>query len=251
MPRYKILLEYDGSAFHGWQAQRGHDSAQEALARACFAYAQEEIVPYGAGRTDSGVHALGQVAHLDFSREKDPREMKEALNFHLKPQPIVLLEASLAPPDFHARHSAKARAYLYRIWNRAEALTFQKGLFWHVRQPLNIAAMREAAGVFLGTHDFTTFRAAHCQAASPTKTLDALEIWREGEEIRIGAKARSFLHHQIRSLVGALKYVGEGRWTAEEARAALEAKDRARCPPMAPARGLYLERVFYGEEETA
>ena len=250
MRRYKILVEYDGRAFHGWQAQKGQNSAQEALQRAFFAYAQERTHPYGAGRTDAGVHALGQVAHLDFSKEKDPQEMKKALNFHLKPQPIAVLEASRADPTFHARFSAKARLYLYKIKNRASPLTYQKGLFWHVRPHLEEAAMREASEVFLGSHDFTTFRAAQCQAASPVKTLDALEIVREGEEIRIAAKARSFLHHQVRSLVGALKYVGEGKWTPQQARRALRAKDRACCPPIAPAHGLYLARVFYeGEKE--
>ena len=247
MPRYKLLLEYDGRAFCGWQAQRQGLSVQEVLEKASLAYAQEKTRIYGAGRTDSGVHAMGQVAHLDWTREKDPKEIQDAMNFHIKTLPLTILEVAKVSADFHARFSATARHYLYKIRNRAQRLTFEQGLFWHVRPPLDIKRMEDAAEHFVGTHDFTTFRSAHCQAATPKKTLSLLKVEKKGEVIEIRAEARSFLQHQVRGLVGALKYVGAGQWSPEDAKRALQAAERAQCPPQAPAHGLYLERVLYDD----
>ena len=246
MARFKLTLEYDGAPFVGWQRQDNGPSVQAALEDALRALTGRAVEVVGAGRTDAGVHALGQVAHIDLADERfDARKLREALNYHLKPAPIAVLAAAPAPADFHARFSATARAYLYVIVNRRAPLAIDRGRAWQVRQPLDVAAMAAAAEPLLGHHDFTSFRAAQCQAKSPCKTLDRLTVTREGDEIHIEAGARSFLHHQVRNIVGTLKWVGEGKWTAREVAAALAARDRTAAGPTAPADGLYLVSVAY------
>ena len=246
MARFKLTLEYDGAPFVGWQRQDNGPSVQAALEDALRALTGRAVEVVGAGRTDAGVHALGQVAHIDLADERfDGRKLREALNYHPKPAPIAVLAAAPAPADFHARFSATARAYLYVIVNRRAPLAIDRGRAWQVRQPLDVAAMAAAAEPLLGHHDFTSFRAAQCQAKSPCKTLDRLTVTREGDEIHIEAGARSFLHHQVRNIVGTLKWAGEGKWTAREVAAALAARDRAAAGPTAPADGLYLVSVAY------
>jgi len=247
MPRFRIDVEYDGRPYAGWQRQAGQPSVQEAIEKAIAAFSGEEVTLRGAGRTDAGVHALGQVAHFDLSRGWKADTVRDALNAHLgmAGEMISILGAAAAPEDFDARFSAKARHYLYRILNRRSPPALDHGKVWHVARRLDAEAMHEAAQRLVGRHDFTTFRSVQCQAKSPVKTLDRLEVSRLGEEIEIRASARSFLHNQVRSLVGTLKKVGEGAWTAADVQAALEARDRAACGPVAPPEGLYLVRVDY------
>jgi tRNA pseudouridine38-40 synthase len=245
MPRYRLTIEYDGTPFVGWQIQANGASVQGRLAEAIHKFCGETVSPRGAGRTDAGVHALGQVAHIDLAREWPTDTIRAAVNFHLKPDPIAIVACGLAPPDFDARFSAVARHYRYRILARPAPPVLDRDRVWWVPQPLDAGAMREAATRLVGRHDFTTFRAAGCQARSPVKTLDRLDARAVGEEIVIEASARSFLHNQVRSMVGSLKLVGEGKWTADDLAAALAAKDRTACGPVAPARGLYLVRVDY------
>jgi len=243
--RFKLTLEYDGSDFVGWQRQAIGMSIQQALEEAAFRITAETAQVHGAGRTDAGVHALGQVAHIDIEKAITADKLRDALNFHLKPAPIAVIAAEIAAPDFHARFSATRRAYLYRIVNRRAPLTVDHGRAWLVNAPLDSGAMQDAAQVLTGTHDFTTFRATLCQAKSPVKTLERLSVHRVGEEIQIIAESRSFLHHQVRNMVGTLKLVGEGKWSKADVQAALEAKDRAEGGPTAPPDGLYLTRVSY------
>lgn len=245
MPRYKVVLEYDGGPFVGWQAQENGPSVQARLAQAIHAFCGEAVNPRGAGRTDAGVHALGQVAHFDLGKDWPADRVREALNAHLRPDPVAVLECELAADDFDARFSAVKRHYLYRIVNRRAPLALDRGRAWQVAVPLDANAMDKAAQALVGQHDFTTFRSTQCQAKSPVKTLDALGVTRTGEEIRIEASARSFLHNQVRSMVGSLKLVGEGKWTGRQIAKALEAKDRAACGPVSPPDGLYLVRVDY------
>lgn len=245
MPRYKLTLEYDGGPFVGWQRQDNGVSVQSALEEAIFRFTGERVGATAAGRTDAGVHALGQVAHIDLDRPRETDTVRDAINFHLKPLPVAVLMAEEVAPDFHARFSARARAYVYRIICRRSPVTVDAGRVWWVRVALDAEAMREGAKRLLGTHDFTSFRASDCQAASPVKTLDRLDVVRQGEDIRIYAGARSFLHHQVRNLVGTLKFVGEGKWTPDDVTRALEARDRAQGGPTAPAEGLYLTSVSY------
>ncbi|MCP5373146.1 MAG: tRNA pseudouridine(38-40) synthase TruA [Hyphomicrobiales bacterium] len=249
MPRYRLVLEYDGGGFVGWQRQANGTGVQQVLEEAIAAFAGVPAVAHAAGRTDAGVHALGQVAHFDLDRDFDPDTVRNALNFHLKPAPVVVRAAAVAAPDFHARFSATERRYLYRILNRRPPPALDRGRVWWVPAPLDAAAMGEAARVLVGSHDFTTFRAAMCQARSPVKTVDEITVDRPGgdggEEIRITVRARSFLHHQVRNFAGSLRLVGEGKWTAADLRAALEARDRARGGPTAPPEGLYLTGVSY------
>jgi tRNA pseudouridine38-40 synthase len=245
MPRYKLLIEYDGTPFVGWQMQAGGLTVQGVLAAAVEAFAGEKVAVQGAGRTDSGVHALGQVAHIDLAREWDTDTVRDALTARLRPHPAAVLAAEQVPDGFNARTSAKARHYLYRLVNRRGDLALDRNRAWRVARPLDAAAMHEAAQRLIGKHDFTTFRAAECQANSPLKTLDRLDVARDGTEIRIAASARSFLHHQVRSMVGSLALVGEGRWSADDLAAALAARDRKACGPIAPPHGLYLVRVEY------
>ena len=245
MPRYRLDLEYDGRPYHGFQAQAGQPTIQGSLERAVTAFTGETVRIHAAGRTDSGVHALQQVAHVDLERDWRPEVVRDALNAHLAPEPIAVTTAAPAPADFHARFSAKARRYLYRIVNRPSPPTLDQGRVWHVKRPLDAAAMGEAARALTGHHDFTTFRDAGCQAKSPMKTLDVAQVRREGPEIWLAFSARSFLHRQVRSMTGSLVEVGAGRWTAADLAAALEARDRAACGPVAPPHGLYLAAVEY------
>jgi len=247
MPRYRITIEYDGTPFIGWQIQAKGRSVQGQITQAIRHFTGETVSVRGAGRTDAGVHARGQVAHFELTREWEPFKVREALNFHLKPDPIVIVAAEVAPDDFDARFSATGRGYLYRILTRKAPPALERNRVWWVPRPLDVGSMAEAATHLLGQHDFTTFRAAGCQAKSPIKTLDRLDVSRFGDEIHIVAEARSFLHHQVRSFAGSLKQVGEGRWAPTDMKAALEACDRARCGALAPSRGLYLMSVRYGD----
>jgi len=245
MTRYKITIEYDGGPFVGWQMQDNGPSVQAALVEAIWRFSGERVDVRGAGRTDAGVHARGQVAHFDLAREMDPGRIRDAINFHLKPQPVAVLACAPVAADFDARFSATRRNYEYLILNRRAPLTLDAGRAWRVPVPLDADAMDAAAKVLLGQHDFTTFRSVHCQARSRVKTLDRLDVAGDGERIVIRASARSFMHNQVRSLVGSLKLVGEGKWSRDDLRAALEARDRSACGPVAPACGLYLVGVGY------
>jgi tRNA pseudouridine38-40 synthase len=243
--RFKLTLEYDGGGFVGWQRQDNGPSIQQSLEEAVFRITGETVLVQGAGRTDAGVHALGQVAHVDIEKEIAAEKLKDAINHHLKPAPIAVLLSEPAPAEFHARFSATGRAYLYRIVNRRAPLTVDRGRAWLVNAPLDGKAMHDAAQVLVGHHDFSTFRASECQAQSPMKTLDRLSVHRVGEELQLVAEARSFLHHQVRNIVGTLRLVGEGKWSKDDVAAALEAKDRTKGGPTAPPDGLYLTRVGY------
>jgi tRNA pseudouridine38-40 synthase len=245
MPRYKLTLEYDGTPYVGWQMQDNGASVQGRLAEAIKSFSGEDAIPRGAGRTDAGVHALGQVAHFDLAKEWSTGTVRDALNAVLRPDPISVLSCDIVSDDFDARFSAKARHYLYRIVDRRSPLALERMRAWGVFRPLDAKAINEAAQVLVGHHDFTTFRSTECQADSPEKTLDRLTASRHGEIVRVEASARSFLHNQVRSMVGSLKLVGEGKWSTADLEAALAAKDRARCGPVAPAHGLYLVRVDY------
>jgi tRNA pseudouridine38-40 synthase len=245
MARFKLTIEYDGTPFCGWQRQAGQPSVQQALEEAITRFSGETVVTQAAGRTDSGVHALGQVVSFDLARDWDPNRVREALNFHLKPEPVAVVEAEAVGADFEARFSAKARHYEYRILNRRARPALETNRVWHVAVPLDAEAMHAAAQLILGKHDFSTFRAAECQADSPIRTLDVLNVMRQSEHVVVIASARSFLHSQVRSMVGSLKLVGEGKWRPRDFRAALDAAERARCGPLAPSHGLYLTRVDY------
>jgi len=245
MPRYRLLLEYDGTDFVGWQRQDNGRSVQQAIEEAVTGFSGETVTLHAAGRTDAGVHALGQVAHFDLPRAFPADTVRDAVNHHLKPEPVAVLEATTVDDEFHARFSALERRYLYRIVNRRAPLTLDRNHAWRVTNPLDAGAMHDSAQVLVGRHDFTTFRAAQCQARSPVKTLDALAVERHDDEIVVHAVARSFLHHQVRSMVGSLKLVGEGKWQAADLAAALAAADRARCGPVAPPDGLFLVAVAY------
>jgi len=245
MPRYRVTLEYDGTPFVGWQMQALGKSVQGRLTEAIHTFSGETVSLRGAGRTDAGVHALGQVAHFDLAREWPCDTVRAAVNFHLKPDPIAILTCAIVPPEFDARFSAVARHYSYRILARPAPPVLDRDRVWWVPQPLSAEAMRVAAAVLVGRHDFTTFRAAGCQAKSPLKTLNRLDVTAAGDEILVQASARSFLHNQVRSMVGSLKVVGEGKWNADDLAAALAAKARSACGPVAPARGLYLMQVDY------
>lgn len=251
MPRFRLTIEYDGTPFVGWQVQAAGLSVQAALEEAIFRFTGERPSVRGAGRTDAGVHALGQVAHIDLTREWDPGRVRDAMNFHLKPNPVAILDCARVPTDFDARFSAVARHYRYRILTRRAPPVLDQHRVWWLQKRLDEAAMADAARALVGHHDFTTFRAMQCQAKSPFRTLDRLAVVRLGDEIVIEASARSFLHNQVRSMVGSLKLVGEGRWSARDLAEALAARDRTRCGPVAPAAGLYLARVDYPLTATA
>jgi tRNA pseudouridine38-40 synthase len=245
VPRYRLTLEYDGGPFVGWQRQDNGASVQTALEIAIEKLSGERVTVIGAGRTDAGVHALGQVAHFDLVKTFEAGKVRDALNHYLKPDPIAVLDAAIVDEEFHARFSAKGRHYLFRILNRRAPSALDTGRVWHVAADLDAEAMHAAAQLLVGHHDFTTFRASECQAPSPMKTLDRLTVSQRADEIHIEASARSFLHHQIRSLAGTLKLVGEGKWQPRDAKAALEARDRARCGPVSPPDGLYFVKVDY------
>ncbi len=237
MPRYKLTLEYDGGPFAGWQAQANAPSVQGAIEAAVLGFSGEAVRIAAAGRTDAGVHATGQVAHVDLSRDWPAKTVMEALNAGLRPAPVTVLSAEVAEGDFHARFSATGRRYLYRVLNRAGPPALEAGKVWWVRRTLDAEAMAEAARALIGLHDFTTFRDAACQAASPVKTVDEVTVERLGEEVRLRFAARSFLHRQVRSMVGSLAQVGLGRWAVGDVADALAAADRARCGPVARRRG--------------
>lgn len=245
MPRFKLTLEYDGGPFVGWQHQANGLSVQEVLETAIFRFCGEQVRVQAAGRTDSGVHALGQVAHADLGKEADADTVRDALNHHMKPHPVAVIAAEIVPESFEARFSATGRAYLYRILDRRAPPVLDRGRVWHVRSRLDAEAMAAAARALVGRHDFTSFRAKECQARSPVKTLDRLDVTRAGDEIRVIAEARSFLHHQVRNMVGTLALVGQGRWTRADVERALAARDRAAAGPTAPPQGLYLTGVRY------
>ena len=245
MPRYRLLIEYDGRPFHGFQAQADLPSVQGSLERAVKAFCGEEIRVGAAGRTDTGVHATGQVVHVDLAKAWPAETVRNALNFHLLPDPVAVLSAEVAEEGWHSRFSATERRYRYRILNRMAPPALDQGRVWHVKKPLDAAAMHAAAQVLVGHHDFTTFRDLACQAKSPMKTLDVAAVRREGGEVILEFASRSFLHRQVRSMTGTLAEVGVGRWTKADVAAALEARDRKACGPVAPAEGLYLTHVGY------
>lgn len=246
MPRYKLLIEYDGLDFAGWQMQDSLPTVQGVLEAAMAKLHGQHCLVYGAGRTDAGVHAMGQVAHVDLPRSWDPFVLRNALNGNVRPHRVSVLDVDEVSEDFHARFSATERRYLYRIRNHRAPPALDHGKVWHVPAPLDAGAMHEAAQVLVGKHDFSTFRAASCQAQSPVKTLDVLRVSRYGDDIEIEAQARSFLHHQVRSMVGTLKQVGDGKWTVRDVQKALAAKDRGACGVVAPPQGLYLVSIGYG-----
>jgi tRNA pseudouridine38-40 synthase len=247
--RYKLTLEYDGAAFAGWQRQDGALSVQQVMEEAAQAIDGAPVSVIGAGRTDAGVHALGQVAHLDLRKEMRADKVRDALNAHLRPHAVSILQAEDAAPDFHARFDATRRTYLYRILNRRPDLALDRGRAWRVPMALDAEAMHRAAQALAGRHDFSTFRDSQCQADTPVKTLDAISIARAGEEIAVRCSARSFLHRQVRSMVGSLVEVGRGKETVRWIADILKAADRTLCGPVAPPEGLYLESVSYGTRE--
>jgi tRNA pseudouridine38-40 synthase len=248
MPRYKLTIEYDGRPFVGWQIQHNGPTVQAALERAVSKFSGEVVYVQGAGRTDAGVHALGQVAHVDLGKKWETEVVRDAVNAHLRPDPVAVISVETAPDTFDARFSATKRHYLYRIINRRADLTFERGRALRVSKLLNSGLMHAAAQRLIGTHDFTTFRHSECQAKSPVKTLDRLDVRRMKDDIHVLASARSFLHTQVRSMVGALIAVGEGRWNADDVTRALYARSRSACAAVAPAEGLYLVGVDYDED---
>ena len=245
MPRYRLTVEYDGRPYRGYQAQAELASVQGSIERAIKAFCAQDLRLQAAGRTDAGVHATGQVLHVDLAKDWKPDVVRDALNAHLAPEPIAILSAEVAEEGWHARFSATERRYLYRILNRRAPPGLDQGRVWHVKKPLDAAAMHAAAQALVGHHDFTTFRDLQCQAKSPMKTLDLAAVRRVGEEVRLEFASRSFLHRQVRSMTGSLAEVGVGRWSAADLAAALEARDRKACGPVAPAEGLYLTGVSY------
>ncbi len=245
MPRYKLIIEYDGTPFAGWQVQADGTTVQGVIEAAVEAFAGTKIAIQGAGRTDAGVHALGQVAHVDLPQDRETDTVRDALNSYLRPHPVTVLAAEKVSGEFDARFSATRRHYLYRIINRRPDLALERNFAWRIARPLDDRAMQDAARQLVGKHDFTTFRSADCQAKSPVRTLDRLEVTRAGESVRIAASARSFLHNQVRSMVGSLVHVGEGKWSPSDLVAALAARDRAACGQVAPPQGLCLVKVDY------
>ena len=245
MPRYKLTIEYDGTAFSGWQWQDHAPSVQRVLTDALAAFCGHAIKLAGAGRTDAGVHALGQVAHADLERDWRADKVRDAVNAHLRPHAVAVLAVEKVADGFDARFSARKRHYLYRIVNRRADLALDRLRAWRVPRRLDEAAMHDAAQRLVGKHDFTTFRSTECQAKSPEKTLDQLDVSRDGDEVLINTSARSFLHNQVRSMVGSLALVGDGKWSADDLSAALAARNRAACAPVAPPEGLYLVKVDY------
>lgn len=247
MPRYKLTIEYDGGPYQGWQWQDHGPSVQGAIEAAAETLNGEPALVYGAGRTDSGVHALAQVAHIDLVKPLRADKVRDALNYHLGDHPVSILEAEEVDEEFHARFSAIERSYLYRIVDRRPKLTLERGRVWRVPYRIDADAMHAAAQILVGKHDFSTFRDTQCQAQSPVKTVDEMSVLRAGAEVHIHVRAPSFLHKQVRSLVGTLVEVGRGKWTLRKVEKALAAKDRKACGPVAPSEGLYLTEVVYPE----
>jgi tRNA pseudouridine38-40 synthase len=248
MSRFKLTLEYDGTGLVGWQRQAKGLSVQEILEIAAERFCGKRVTVHGAGRTDAGVHALGQVAHLDLPRDYPPDTVRNALNQHVKPHAVAVRKVERVESGFDARRSARGRVYRYRILNRRPPAALDRGRVWHVGPRLDVAAMQEGAQSLVGKHDFTTFRDTLCQAKSPVKTLDVLDVARQGDEILVEARARSFLHHQVRNMVGTLQLVGTGKWKPADVGKALEKRDRRAGGPTAPPDGLYLVEVIYPEE---
>ncbi|WP_068076876.1 tRNA pseudouridine(38-40) synthase TruA [Novosphingobium lentum] len=248
MPRFALTLEFDGGPFMGLQRQAHGPSVQQAVEDAAFAVTGQAVTLHAAGRTDAGVHALAMRAHFDLDRDIAAFRLMEALNARLRPAPVAVLDCRIVADDWHARFSCIGRAYEYRIANRRAPLTLERGKAWRINRPLDALAMDDAAGVLVGSHDFTTFRSVHCQSASPVKTLDRLAVRREGAHVIIAAAARSFLHHQVRSMVGCLALVGEGKWLRADLAAALAARDRAALGHNAPPEGLYFVNAIYPGE---
>jgi tRNA pseudouridine38-40 synthase len=245
MTRFRLTVEFDGRPFMGWQRQAHGPSVQQAIEDAITAVTGEQAVIHAAGRTDAGVHGLAMTAHADITKTIPPFRLMEALNAQVRPNPVAILDCEVMPDDWHARFSCIGRDYLYRIVNRRAPLTLELGRAWRIAKVLDADAMHEAAQLLVGRHDFTTFRSVHCQAESPLKTLDRLDVRREGDTVLVETSARSFLHHQVRSMVGCLAMVGQGQWSAGNLKAALEAKDRAALGLNAPAEGLYFVRARY------
>ncbi|MFM9851803.1 MAG: tRNA pseudouridine(38-40) synthase TruA [Sphingomonadaceae bacterium] len=245
MTRFRLIVEFDGGPFMGWQRQGHGPSVQQAIEEALFTMTGETAAVHGAGRTDAGVHARAMSAHVDIARDMTAFRLSEGLNALLRPLPVAILDCTTVADDWHARFSCTARRYRYRIINRRAPLTVDAGKAWRVASPLDAAAMHEAAQGLVGLHDFTTFRSAHCQSASPVKTLDQLNVSRVGDEVIVDAKARSFLHHQVRSMVGCLVLVGHGKWSASDLQRALDAKNRAALGFNAPPDGLYFVEALY------
>lgn len=243
--RWKITIEYDGTPFVGWQRQENGLSVQQLVEEAIEKFSAEVVRIQGSGRTDSGVHAKGQVAHFDLAAPRDDRAVRDGLNYFLKPHPVSIIEAEAVEETFNARRDAKERTYLYRILNRRSPAALEAGRVWHVAAPLDVALMQAGAARLVGHHDFTSFRASECQAKSPLRTLDELSVQRLGDEVQITARARSFLHHQVRNMVGTLALVGQGKWAADDVTAALNACDRSQGGPTAPPDGLYFMRVQF------
>lgn len=249
MTRFALTIEFDGTPFQGLQRQKHGPSVQQSIEDALHRITGEDVVLHSAGRTDAGVHALGMRSHVDIAKDIEPFRLAEAINAQVRPDPIAILDCQIVPDDWHARFSCIERRYVYRILNRRAPLTFAKNQVWHVAQPLDAEAMHRAAQSLVGCHDFTTFRSAHCQSRDPVKTLDRLEVEREDGEIRIYAEARSFLHHQVRSMVGCLKLVGQGTWDEAQIGHALAAKDRAQLGLNAPPQGLYFIEAIYPDKD--
>lgn len=247
MARYKLIIEYDGGPFCGWQRQDNGPSVQGVLEAAVKAYCGETVTAHASGRTDAGVHALGQVAHIEIDRDDPPLRVMGALNAHMRPQPVSVVSVERVSDDFHARFSCFGRSYLYRIINRRARLALEDGRAWWIGRPLDADAMHAAAQVLVGTHDFTSFRAVQCQASTPVKTVEQITIERHGDLIEMRCAARSFLHHQVRNIIGTLSLVGEGKWTLADVQAALDARDRAKGGPTAPPQGLYFVAARYEE----
>ena len=248
MTRWRVRIEYDGGPYVGWQRQKNGPSIQQSIEEAVFRFCGEHTRVYGAGRTDAGVHAMGQVAHIDIERPTTADTVRDAINAHLRDEPISIVEAVAAAEGFHARISARERVYLFRILNRRPPPAIDQGRVWHIPWDLDADAMHEAAQCLVGTHDFTSFRATVCQARSPVKTLDVLDVRKAGEEIHFHARGRSFLHHQVRNIVGTLERVGAGKWTAADVSTALDARDRAAAGATAPPDGLSLVSVTYPDD---
>ena len=245
MQRYKITIEYDGTPFVGWQFQKNGLSIQEILQKAIFNFSKEKVVVTGAGRTDSGVHALAQVAHFDLKRKIKKKNFLPGINQHISNKSVTVLKINKTNKKFHARFDAKKRTYQYIIINRQSPLTLQKNKAWHIRKKLDVKAMKKGARLLLGTHDFSTFRASSCGAKSPTKTMEKISIKKNKEKITLKFTSKSFLQQQVRSMVGCIKYLGEGKWNLDTLKNSLKSKNRAKCAPPAPACGLYLAKIKY------
>ena len=245
MQRWKLTIEYKGCIFNGWQSQKDLTGVQDYIQKAIYDFSKEKIKIYGAGRTDSGVHALGQVAHFDLKKKTNSNEIREALNNYLRSNPIAIIKVEKESKNFHARFSAKLRHYEYRIINRRQPLTLDKDLFWRIGRPLDVSRMKHATKYLVGTHDFTTFRSVNCQSKSPLKSLDKIKISNKDDRIYFSFEAKSFLHNQVRSIVGSFKLVGEGKWKPQKIKEILDTRNRKECGPIAPAEGLYFKAVDY------